>query len=1325
MQSQDVDLIENKNINIPLTNLSEDESNTDTDIFTPEIIKELLESQMSSANNLKEIISLKKKLCQMLEVALTSKSSIFTSGIDKLSICASFNTNLLSLFKDVLIDKMNDKSFMLLLEGGKFFNNGQNEESAMEIPIPDSVTFDAKRMTDLLFEIGLISKAKEAYDDALMQINNTSNDNYDVNEDKNKIAGHLLAIEEIPNELERLNAYLEILNILSDSNLAKKEGGMKTGVFGAIAATAAALSSACNMIMIPKSNEWGFLDSKGKYVIFNDDYERRFVSTIPPEALCIKDETNKNIVLDFLKEPEGKEFKLAGDIDEEEGWASEEEEEEEEEGKVVKDDGEGEREIGNQLVDTSIAVDKVEPVTYTSRLMNHEELTSALIATYQNQFGQNANVSINYSYLLDSVIETIIVNAIKNINNEDGTENEQKSIIKDLYERKIITLGSIEKYAKEYLLKKKDNSLNEPDLIFKTSLSIDEEENYKSSINQYLDNYYEIYTNSMLEKLNESLKEMETDFNSLGKSIDTFGRHILDLDISHTFDTSDVIKQQTTFDWITGKSPELIKTKQKSAAQEAVNLLTELKVESKPYEMLEGQIPGLIEGSSSKQDLLEGQPEVFGESSGLMVSEERPGQMQQFINPSDIKSVKGEIEQGVSNVVITDKEGNKLDEAQIKSEIATKRIEISDKLLAFSRPFLEISPATLGSDGQIIVVFKFKNLKNNEILKSLSGLISKSVEKKIKETKNQIIGSLFGESEEGEYEADFRIEESNNFPKIIDNPLASSHVIKYKQFKEFLSRNTFLIKASARITSVLDVGLDCFSYLSPVEQAAIMQERIAELKSYAVALRTTDALNAYLNENKENLESAQLKNQEIAANQYAKNLREVTKLEVLKLNEKAKSLTVKTDASQEVLNAEWEAFMQPLFGNFEAIIKANSLSTEGAIATSLFLFFFLKGAFKIMPSFMYEMLKGLGYILFAGVAGAYAYKILKDTGIGKIINNIDTTNIITGVTKIYETLSGGLSSVTTTISTIDPTKFYNDFYGWVIANPIVGAGYVFGTVTVLGIGGYCYVIYYVNKGKKTIITIPVDTNSIKAEKKNGDNTKWVVIQDDGSKIYAPISQNTNPIKVKSSEDKDAWLIPQSGWIFSVSNDSTNYKSVKATTYNINGQIDNNVWESPGYDSDSSFEFEYNGNEGVVSDWIIMNIQGNKFAYWCDKKSGLAFPITHWENGTMRPTNGGKAIANKQLGGQPVSEVDLSTQVRSTPFYQKVQLSMEAEVGGHLKQRKPKPKTKTVKNKKNNKTRKPKRSLNKNKQNKKNKNKNSKNKHKNPKTKKHKKTIRNK
>ena len=51
--------------------------------FEPEVLEEYIQNQFAAANNLKTTISLKKTLCDMHTVALTSPDSIFTDDFDR------------------------------------------------------------------------------------------------------------------------------------------------------------------------------------------------------------------------------------------------------------------------------------------------------------------------------------------------------------------------------------------------------------------------------------------------------------------------------------------------------------------------------------------------------------------------------------------------------------------------------------------------------------------------------------------------------------------------------------------------------------------------------------------------------------------------------------------------------------------------------------------------------------------------------------------------------------------------------------------------------------------------------------------------------------------------------------------------------------------------------------------------------------------------------------------------------------------------------------------------------------------------------------------
>jgi hypothetical protein len=1301
--------------------------------FEPEVLEEYIQNQFAAANNLKTSISLKKTLCDMHTTALTSPDSIFTDDFDREILSGLLNCDLQSLFTDRLLDKINDLSLMVLEETGKSFNKTQTssdaaEESFGEIPVEASV--NVTKLDDLLVKIDATVKTYDAFSIAKEKVAEAGEEQ--IKELEEKIGQHLQGIEEMEDEEEKLKKFDEFIKTLSsfnegvDVDVAEADpeieieiheeeagkGGMKfkSAALAALAATSLASGISgkpCIMtngkkfsIAIPPPSGSG-LDTE--YFQFPDFGRQDFEfpdhmesNQLSGTLVCASNSPDiAKGFLDMYGTGDGMEKTL--------GLKN---------GKKVKEILQeiatsgpikpSQPENGSTSVSTTVIV----PKKYPAKLLSQQELREGLALAYKGQYGNNEDVTIDYSHLIETTFDLIIANAI----------SEQPSgIMNEYISSGLLTVENAEAYAKKYLafkLKKTDTKPDDDDLMWSTDVieqlkqeqvegdqkvALKDSDERRSAIDKYLDGYYTTYTKAMLKKLNLTLQELENDFNSLGKSIDTFGRHILDSGIAETYTTQQAVKQPSTWEWAFGQQPKIISANESSEGQLAAPYLNVQTIGKPSYGV------GAISSASSTQALqAEPQkPQVSKDGNALALNKQsqtkgQPKETQQQLMLGEAEAGKAlqEIKEGNATAEITDSQGQKLEGVRLKTELAALKMTQSAYLLDLSKPSLKIEPVSIGDDGKITVVYKFTNLKNNELLKSLPGLISQSVESKMQESKKIIMDTAVIE------DAGFLQAKANNFVDLAQsNGEVSEQVDRYKMYSEFLARNTFLIKATTRIDTVLEVGSEVFSYLSPEDQAKAMQEKIAELKSYGVALSTVDALNAYNNANKENLDAAQIVNQKIASENYKKNLAEVTKLEVGKLNAVAENINAKAVAKQVLRNAEMSSWMQNITGQFEAFALAAAPSTETLVAVGGTLLCLALGAYKLaVPAFVTRIINGAGLIGGSFAAGTYIFKLMKEQKTQALtLLTMAKDGIVSAFTNLYSLLSSALTTISTTISSMKPAEFAYSFFGWFYSNPIYGAGVVFGTA-VVGIGGYYLCLYCGSRAKM----VYVDWCIAKA-KKQGD--AWIVSINKTVK-QIKITSKALPLKV----DGNSYLIVQSGDIIKY---SSTYQADKNTVVTDSRESENWVYNALNGDY---VQYKCDIEVEESSNWVIILQDNREFTYWGNIGTGKTFPIRQWVSPAS--AQGVTAAAASGLArASPVTRAGNSPS-RKLLFNGKPNPD-GAPSGGYIK---PKAKKSTNKNRKANKTKKPRRTLNKNKKSKRNSSQ-KKNKNKKTKTKKHRNTIR--
>lgn len=1296
--------------------------------FEPEVLEEYIQNQFAAANNLKTSISLKKTLCDMHTTALTSPDSIFTDDFDREILSGLLNCDLQSLFTDRLLDKINDLSLMVLEETGKSFNKTQTssdaaEESFGEIPVEASV--NVTKLDDLLLKIDAIVKTYDAFSIAKEKVAEAGEEQ--IKELEEKIGGHLQAIEEMEDEEEKLKKFDEFIKTLSsfnegvDVDVAEAEpeieiheeeagkGGMKfkTAALAVLATKALASGISgkpCIMtngkkfsIEVPPSSGSG-LDTE--YFQFISDGKDGFVFPDHMESnqllgnlVCASN--SPDIAKGFLNEfgtGDGMEKTLGSD-----------------DGKKVKEILQEIATSGpikpSQPKNGSTSVSTViVPKNYRVKLLSQGELKEGLALAYEGQYGNNEDVTIDYSHLIETTFNLIIANAIS---------EEPSGIMNEYISSGLLTVENAEAYAKKYLdfkLKKRDTKPDDDDLMWSTDVieqlkqeqvegdqkvALKDSDERRSAIDKYLDGYYTTYTKAMLKKLNLTLQELENDFNSLGKSIDTFGRHILDYGIAETYTTQQAVKQQSTWEWAFGQQPKIISANELSEGQLAAPYLNVKTIGKPSYGV------GAISSASSTQALAAEtqKPQVSKDGNALAFNKQsqtkgQPKETQQQVMLGEAEAGKAlqEIKEGNATAEITDFQGQKLEGVRLKTELAGLKMTQSAYLLDLSKPSLKIEPVSIGDDGKITVVYKFTNLKNNELLKSLPGLISQSVESKMQESKKIIMDTAVIE------DAGFLQAKANNFVDLVQsNGEVSEQVDRYKMYSEFLARTTFLIKATTGIDTVLEVGSKAFRFLSPEDQAKAMQEKVAKLKSYGVALSTVDALNAYNNANKENLDAAQIVNQKIAADNYKKNLEAVTVLQVQKLNAEAVNINLKAVGQQALRNAQMSSWVQGITGNIEAFSLAIAPSNAVIVAVSATLLSLAIGAYKLaVPPFFTTIITGVGLIGGSLSLGLYLYKLWKEQETQEFtLLTMAKDGIVSAFTNLYSLLSTALTTISTTISSMKPAEFAYSFFGWFYSNPIYGAGVVFGTA-VVGIGGYYLCLYCGSRAKM----VYVDWCIAKAKKQGNF---WIVsINNVVNQIT--ITSTTVPVRV----DGNSYLIVQSGDIIKY---SSTYQANK-NTFIIDGtQSENWVYNALNKDF-----IEYSSNNGVEEndDWEIQQNQRNFLSYWGDKRSGKTFPIREWVSPANAP--GGTAAIASAPPVQPVPVPPVPVQqvqglgpgdrrrrgigelVREAAARHAAPPPPPAAEGGYAKH---KARKSTNKNRKANKTKKPRRTRQKNKKSKRN------------------------
>lgn len=1302
--------------------------------FEPEVLEEYIQNQFSAANNLKTSISLKKTLCDMHTAALTSPDSIFTDDFDREILSGLLNCDLQSLFAYRLLDKINDLSLMVLEETGKSFNKTQTsldtpEESFGEIPVEASV--NVTKLDDLLLKIDATVKTYDAFSIAKEKVAEAGEEQ--IKELEEKIGEHLQGIEEMENEEEKLKKFDEFIKTLSSFNegvdvdvagaepepeleleleIDAGKGGMKmkfkTAALAALAATSMASGINGTPCITTNGNQFSIeipptlgSGTPTRYLQFNSELDYGLESNpLPPPLACASN--SPEIAKSFL-DKYGTGPGIEHDLGPENG---------EKVKKILQKIAGSDPVKPSQQANgsTSVSSTVIVPKKYPAKLLSQEELRQGLALAYKGQYGNNEDVTIDYSHLIETTFDLIIANAI----------SEQPSgIMKEYIRSELLTVENAETYAKKYLAFKLNKSNTEPeddDLMWSTDVIeqlkqeegdqkvvLKDSDERRSAIDKYLDGYYTTYTKAMLKKLKLTLQELENDFNSLGKSIETFGRHILDSGIAETYTTQQAVKQQSTWEWVLGQQPKIISADQSSEGQLAVPYLNVKTIGNPSYGVEAVSAPILKKAlDAGLQVNKDGTAVVLNKSTGT--NQQKTTQQQLMLGETKAGIALEEIKDGNAAAEITDSQGQKLEGVRLKTELAALKMTQSAYLLDLSKPSLKIEPVSIGDNGKITVVYKFTNLKNNELLKSLPGLISQNVESKMQESKVIIMEAAVIE------DPGFLQAKANNFVDLVQaNGEVAQQVDRYKMYSEFLARNTFLIKATTRIDIVLEVGSDIFSFLSPEDQTKAMQERIAELKSYGVALSTVDALNAYNNANKENLDAAQIVNQKIASENYQKNLKEVTELEVSTLNAAAKNINAKAVAKQVLRNAEMSSWMQNITGQIEAFALAAAPSTETLVAVGGTLLCLALGAYKLaVPAFVTRIINGVGLIGGSFALGTYLFKLLKEQKTQALtLLSIAKDGIVLAFTNVYSLLSSALTTIISELTTMEPGNFAYSFFGWFYSNPIYGAGVVFGTA-IVGIGGYCLCLYYGPRAKIAYVEFFI----VKAER-HGD--AWIVSI---SKIvkYITITSEALPLKV----DGNSYLIVQSGDIIKY---SSTYQANKNTVV-TNTKVSEN-WV---YNALNGDYIQYNSNNEVEeeSNWIIQNNNGFEFTYWGNIGTGKTFPIRQW----VSPATANALATSEVL--KVSGSASSASSIGTGPLQQAQGLGHSEEprrrilgqslgLGGYTKH---KVKKLSNKNKKANKTKKPRRTLNKNKKSKHNSSQ-KKNKNKRIKTKKHRNTIRHK